>query len=52
VGMLPDIVVTYRDLVHVNRELSLPPQICKQASRHMLRLLDKLLGQLAIAAGP
>jgi len=44
---LPDSVVYYRDLVHMNREISSPPGSCAAASRDMLRILDSLLGALA-----
>lgn len=44
---IPDIVVRYRDLVHFNRELMMPPDSCRIAAPEMLRLLDALLGKLA-----
>ena len=48
---VPDIVVGYRDMVHINRELQYPPDICPRAAREMLRLLDTLLGKLAESVG-
>ncbi|PYU93987.1 MAG: hypothetical protein DMG25_07910 [Acidobacteria bacterium] len=48
---LPHFVITYRDLIHINRELSSPPDICAQASRSMLRILNNLLGEVAKFAG-
>ena len=44
---IPDSIVGYRDMVHINRELKYPPDACRNASREMLRLLDSLLGKLA-----
>jgi len=44
---LPDSVVYYRDLVHINQELKGEPSICATASREMLRILDLLLGVLS-----
>lgn len=49
---LPDFIVEYRDLVHINRELSSPPDLCGQASRSLLRILNFLLGELAGFAPP
>ena len=50
--LLPDFVVSYRDLIHVSREVASSPEICHEASRNMLRVLDTLLGELNQAAGP
>lgn len=50
-GFLPDIAADYRDLVHVNRELSYPPGICVGASVEMLRILDSVLETFAEFAG-
>jgi hypothetical protein len=44
---VPDIIIGYRDLVHINRELAFTQNICSRASRDMLRLLDNLLGELS-----
>jgi hypothetical protein len=44
---IPDTAVDYRDIVHINRELNYPPDICSSASRELIRLLDTLLGKLA-----
>lgn len=44
---IPDIVIGYRDMVHINRELQYAPDVCSRAAREMLRLLDSLLGKLA-----
>jgi len=49
---LPDILVDYRDIIHINRELAEPQDICARASREMLRILDKLLADLAGFAAP
>jgi hypothetical protein len=43
---LPDILVDYRNLVHFNRELSVPPDECKKAAVTLLRTLDALIGEL------
>jgi hypothetical protein len=51
-GLLPDIVVEYRNLVHVNRELNSSPDICALASRDMMRVVDALLGDLAQFPAP
>jgi hypothetical protein len=44
---LPDMLVDYRNLVHFNRELSLPPDECRKAALALLRTLDALIGELA-----
>ncbi|MGO8788461.1 MAG: hypothetical protein ACLQVL_13920 [Terriglobia bacterium] len=43
---LPDVLVDYRNLVHFNRELSVPPGECGKAARALLRTLNGLLGEL------
>jgi hypothetical protein len=45
--VLPDSVVYYRDLVHINHEINSPHGVCAGASREMLRILDALLGGLS-----
>jgi hypothetical protein len=45
--VLPDSVVYYRDLVHINHELSSQPGVCTGASREMLLILNALLGGLS-----
>jgi hypothetical protein len=49
---LPDVLVDYRNLVHFNRELSLPPDECRKAARTLLRTLDALIGELASYGRP
>jgi hypothetical protein len=44
---IPDIIVDYRDMVHINRELKYPPDFCRNAARDILRLLNTLIGKLA-----
>ena len=44
---LPDFVIRYRDLVHINCELNSEPDICSRASRDMLKILNTLLGELS-----
>jgi hypothetical protein len=44
---LPDILVDYRNLVHFNRELSLPAHECRKAALMLLRTLNALIGELA-----
>jgi hypothetical protein len=44
---LPDVLVDYRNLIHFNRELSVPPDECRKAALALLRTLDALLGELA-----
>jgi len=44
---LPDYIVSYRNLVHINHELSMAPGICANASREMLRTLEALLSGLS-----
>jgi hypothetical protein len=44
---LPDVLVDYRNLVHFNRELSLPPGECRKAALTLLRTLDSLIAELA-----
>jgi|SRR5579859_3734247 len=45
-AVISDAILQYRDLVHVNRELSSVPEICEVAAREMLRTLDAFLGEL------
>ncbi len=49
---LPDAVVQYRDLVHINREINCPPGVCTIASRETLRTLNALIGCLSRFAEP
>jgi hypothetical protein len=49
---LPDFIVLYRDTTHIDRELALPEDTCARAARELLRVLNKLLGDLATFAGP
>lgn len=51
VHTIPDIVIGYRDMVHINRELAESVDTCQRAARDMLRLLDALLGTLAETFG-
>ena len=44
---LSDALVDFRNLVHFNRELSVPSDECGKAARALLRTLDTLLGELA-----
>lgn len=46
-SQLPDFIVDYRDAIHINRELQQPGDLLPRASREMLRILDKLLTDLA-----
>lgn len=48
---IPDNVVGYRDMVHINRELKYPRDSCRIAAPEMLRLLDTLIGKLTEYAG-
>jgi len=50
--LLPDAVVNYRDLMHINREINSQPGICTSASREMLRILNTLLGGLSELVAP
>jgi hypothetical protein len=50
--ILPDSITSYRNLVHMNRELNSPPGVCAAASREMLRTLDSLLGAIAELTRP
>jgi hypothetical protein len=47
---LPDSVVYYRDLVHINRELNSPLGICTTAAAEMMRILDTLFEALSTFA--
>ncbi len=47
--LLPDEVVSYRDLIHVNREVSSDPNVLKEAAPNMLRILNNLLDEFAKA---
>ena len=46
-AVLPNWVVEHRNLVHINRELNSPPDVCWHASRDMLKILNTLLGELS-----
>src|SRR5260370_1182706 len=50
-AQLPDIIVTYRDLIHINRELNESDDICAEASRAMIGILDAFLRELTTFAG-
>jgi hypothetical protein len=50
--LLPDSVVNYRDLMHINREIKAQPGVCGGASRETLRILDALLGGLSELVAP
>ncbi len=47
VTTIPDIVVEYRNMVHINQELHSAPDACRNAAPLMLRLLDSLLEGLS-----
>jgi hypothetical protein len=49
---VPDFIIAYRNLVHINRELNSAPDICSKASRSLLLTLNSLLGELSRFAGP
>jgi hypothetical protein len=51
-SQLPDFIVDYRDSIHINRELQQPEDMLGRASREVLRILDKLLTDLAGFAAP
>jgi hypothetical protein len=44
---LSNLLVYYRDFVHINRELRAQPDECRNAVLTLLRTLDALLGELA-----
>ena len=46
VFLIPDIVIGYRDMVHMNRELQYPRDACSGGAREMLRLLDSFFEAL------
>lgn len=50
--VLPDYLVNYRDLVHINREINSPADICIGASRETLRVLNALLEGLSALIAP
>jgi len=43
---IPDIVVAYRNTIHINRELEFDEDVCSRAARDLLRQLDVLLSAL------
>lgn len=43
---VPDIVVAYRNTIHINCELEFDDDVCLRAARDLLRQLDLLLGAL------
>jgi hypothetical protein len=49
---LPNVVVDYRNLVHIENELAFPPDICERASRESLAVLNTLLGELSQFVNP
>lgn len=44
--ILPDAIIDYRNIVHINHELQQPVDICRGAAAEMLRFLDALLASL------
>lgn len=48
---IPDTIVEYRNIVHINRELKFPIDIRPRAAREMLLSLDMLIGKLQEAFG-
>ena len=52
VATIPDFVVEYRNLSHINRELGYPEisDICRHAAPDMLRQLNLFIGRLALSA--
>ena len=50
VATIPDFVVEYRNLIHMNRELKSHPDICRDAAPEMLLQLDLFVGRLALFA--
>jgi hypothetical protein len=51
-AVIPDFIVGYRDLIHINRELASSQDVCTGASRELLRLLDAVLAELSQFASP
>lgn len=49
---IPDVVEDYRDIIHINRELQYPPDLCPRAAGEMLRFLDAFLEKLSAYASP
>lgn len=45
---IPDVVVEYRDIIHINQELRHTSDVCQTAAPDMLKLLDDLLDRLSI----
>ena len=45
---IPDIVVDYRDIVHIKQELNHSSDVCQTAAPDMLKLLDALLDRLSV----
>jgi len=43
---IPDIVVAYRNTIHINCELGFDEDVCPRAARDLLRQLDVLFGAL------
>ncbi len=49
--LLPQASVGYRDLIHVNSEVSSDPDFCRKAAPEMLLILDAALGEFAKTVG-
>jgi hypothetical protein len=49
---IPNLVIDYRHMVHINRELKYGPEVCHAAAGEMLRMLEALLGELARYPAP
>jgi hypothetical protein len=49
---IPDIVIDYRHIVHINRELKFGTDVCRSGAEEMLRLLNALLGEVALYPAP
>jgi hypothetical protein len=43
---IPDVIVEYRNTIHVNRELQYDEEVCPRAARDLLRQLNVLMGTL------
>ena|SRR5438270_687730 len=48
---IPGFITDYRDMVHINRELEGPPELCKSAAGDMMKILNTLLGNMKQYAG-
>jgi hypothetical protein len=49
--LLPPVAVDYRDLIHIDREVSSDPDFCSKAASDLLVIVDAVLGEFTKTVG-